>query len=162
MDAQKMDIHRPWKLIDAKDMIVGRFCSQVAKLAVLGEKIVIINAKDAVMSGRRNWILKKYVHMREINNAGNPIWGPFHMNRPDTFLRQRIRQMCPKNARGLAAYKRVHVYISSIPKDKETLYASKEPHSIKYANASQLQHKYITLMDICDNMGYTRVRGASD
>ena len=32
------------QLLDARNKILGRFCSQVAKKALLGEQIVIINA----------------------------------------------------------------------------------------------------------------------
>ena len=35
-----------WKKIDATGLILGRLCSDVAKRALLGEKIVITNAKS--------------------------------------------------------------------------------------------------------------------
>ena len=39
-----------YKLIDATDKILGRFCSQIAKKALLGNYVVIINAKNAIFS----------------------------------------------------------------------------------------------------------------
>ena len=42
-----------YQLLDAKNQILGRFCSQVAKRALLGEFIVIVNAKDAIISGNK-------------------------------------------------------------------------------------------------------------
>lgn len=145
-----------WKIIDATDIIMGRMCSQLAKLAILGEYIVIINAKDAVISGRRNQILAKYVHLRrDIRNASNPRRGPFHGSRPDTFLRQKIKFMLPKNIRGRDAFKRVHVYIAGIPKNKENKYIHSEPIVVRNASAERLQHKFITIADVCTNMGWT-------
>ena len=47
-----------YKLYDASDKILGRFCSQIAKKAMLGEYIVIINAKDAIISGSKGEIHK--------------------------------------------------------------------------------------------------------
>ncbi len=148
-----------WKVVDATDMIVGRMCSRIAKLILLGEHVVITNAKDAVMSGRRNQILERYVHLRHIRNLSNPRRGPFHNSRPDTFLRQKIRFMLPKNARGAEALKRVHVYIEQIPKAKQNKYQSNEPITFVKSSVDDLRRKYITVEDICNHMGWTRKRG---
>lgn len=149
-----------WKIIDATDLIMGRMCSQVAKMALLGDHIVIINAKDAVISGRRNQILAKYVHLRKkVRNLSNPRRGPFHHSRPDTFLRQKIRFMLPKNYRGAEALKRVHVYITSIPKVKESKYGDADPFVVRKASAERLRKKSVTIEDVCNNMGWTRKRG---
>jgi large subunit ribosomal protein L13 len=145
-----------WKVVDANNKILGRLLSQISKLALLGEHIVIINAKGAVISGRRNQVLRWYVHLREIGDNCNPVHGPFHPSRPDLFLRQRVHAMMPKNVRGKEALKRVHVYISGIPAVKEALYAKTEPLEFEHVDASQLAHKFVTVMDICDNMGWTR------
>ena len=147
-----------WKTVDATDMIVGRLCSQIAKLAILGEYILIINAKDAIMSGRRNQILEKYVHLRHIRNLSNPRRGPFHSSRPDTFLRQKIRFMLPKNSRGAEALKRIHVYIVGIPKVKTNKYLDQDPIMFKNCSVERLRGRYVTVEDICDHMGWTRKR----
>ena len=148
-----------WKVVDATEMIVGRMCSQVAKLALLGEHILITNAKEAVISGRRNQILEKYVHLRHIRNLSNPRRGPFHNSRPDTFIRQKIKFMLPNNQRGADALKRVHVYITKIPKAKKNKYQHSEPITFQKSSVEDLRRKYITVGDICDHMGWTRKRG---
>lgn len=148
-----------WKIVDATDMIVGRMCSQIAKLALLGEHIVVTNAKNAVISGRRNQILEKYVHLRHIRNLSNPRRGPFHNSRPDTFIRQKIRFMLPSNQRGADALKRVHVYIAKIPKAKKNKYLENEPITFQKSSVEDLRRKYVTVEDICDHMGWTRKRG---
>ena len=48
-----------WKVVDATDMIMGRMCSQIAKLALLGEHIVVINSRHAIISGNRSQLLEK-------------------------------------------------------------------------------------------------------
>lgn len=152
--------NQTWKQIDAADLIVGRMCSQAAKLVLLGEHVVITNAKKAVVSGRRNWILAKYVHLRvEIRDKANPRKGPYHNSRPDTFIRQKVRFMLPKNQRGKDALKRLHVYITDIPKAKATSYTGVEPIAVRNASSERLKHKFITVEDICNNMGWTRKRG---
>jgi len=145
-----------WKIIDASDMIMGRMCSQIAKFALLGEHIVVINSKDCVISGRRNQILEKYVHLRrDIRNLSNPRRGPFHGSRPDTFLRQKMRYMLPKNHRGRDALHRIHVYIAGIPKAKENKYQNSEPITVPNASAERLSRKYVTIADVCSNMGWS-------
>lgn len=148
-----------WKIVDATDMIVGRICSQIAKLAILGEHVVITNTKNAIISGRRNQILEKYVHLRHIRNLSNPRRGPFHNSRPDTFIRQKIKFMLPKNQRGEEALKRIHVYINDIPKTKKNKYHNNEPITFQKSSVEDLRRKYITVGDICDHMGWTRKRG---
>ena len=148
-----------WKVLDASNLIMGRMCSQIAKFILLGEHVVIINAKDAVISGRRNEILEKYVHLRHIRNLSNPRRGPFHFSRPDTFLRQKFKAMLPKNARGAEALKRLHVYITGIPAVKAEKYGDPEPIVVRKASAERLRVKYITIEDVCNNMGWTRKRG---
>jgi large subunit ribosomal protein L13 len=144
-----------WKEVDATDMIMGRMCSKIAKLCLLGEHILIINAKDAVVSGRRNQVLAKYVHLRHIRTANNPRKGPFHDSRPDTFIRQKVKGMLPKNDRGVEALRRIHVYIAGVPEVKATKYSSKEPITFRKVSAEQLGHSYVTVADICSNMGWS-------
>jgi large subunit ribosomal protein L13 len=147
-----------WKIVDAKNQVMGRMCSQVAKRALLGERLVIINAQFAVISGSRSDILKRYLHLRHIRDHANPTHGPFHNSRPDTFLRQKIRFMLPKNIRGREALKRVHVYINGIPKVKEVNYKDAEAFEPKKCSAVHLRHNYLTVREICNNMGWTQVR----
>jgi len=144
-----------WKIVDATELILGRMCSQVAKLALLGEHVLIINAKDAVISGRRNQIIKNILIAREARDLANPNHGPFRNSRPDMYVRQKVRQMLPKNDRGHDAIERVHVYINGIPKVKEEKYKNQEALQLKNASSSRLSHKYHTVADICTNMGWT-------
>ena len=85
-----------YQLLDATDKILGRFCSQVAKKALLGEYIVIINAQNAIISGTKRDIHEKFLAKLNISTATNPLRGPFHERRPDTFMRRVIKQMLPR------------------------------------------------------------------
>ena len=61
-------------LLDANNLIVGRFGTFVAKKALLGERIDIINCEKAVISGRKEEVFAKYKKRRDI---GAPRKGPF-------------------------------------------------------------------------------------
>ena len=148
-----------YQLIDAKDKILGRFCSQIAKRALLGEYIVIINAKDAIISGTKRDIHEKYLAKLNISTATNPRKGPFHERRPDTFMRRVIKQMLPrKKLRGKEALKRVHVYITDIPERFKSRYQKLVPTEINNANKKRLSYynKFITLDNLCQRIGWKK------
>jgi large subunit ribosomal protein L13 len=144
-----------WYIVDAANLIMGRLCSQIAKKLLYGKNIVIINAKDGVISGRRNQVLEKYVHLRHIRTLSNPRRGPFHSSRPDTFLRQKMKFMLPKNIRGREAYQRVQVFIAGIPNAKKEQFGKMEALIIKKASSDRLSRKFVTIADVCMNMGWT-------
>jgi len=148
-----------YHLLDATDKILGRFCSQVAKKALLGEYIVIINAKNAIISGTKRNIHQKYLAKLNISTATNPLRGPFHERRPDTFMRRVIKQMLPrKKFRGKEALKRVHVYISDIPERFKNRYQNLIPSDVYKAEKKRLfyYNRYITLENLCTRIGWNK------
>jgi len=148
-----------YQLYDGTDKILGRFCSQIAKGALLGEYIVVINAKDTIISGTKRNIHEKYLAKLKISTATNPRRGPFHERRPDTFMRRVIKQMLPrKKLRGKEAIKRVHIYISDIPERFKSKYQKLVPKEINNANKQRLSYynKYITLENLCQRIGWKK------
>ena len=147
-----------WGLYDAKDQILGRFCSQIAKKVLLGERVVIINAKDAIISGTKANIEEKYLARLGISTATNPRRGPFWKRRPDTLMRATIRKMLPrKKLRGKEALRRVHVYISDIPERFKKRYQQLNPSEINNANKTRLSsNKYVTLETLCKRIGWNK------
>jgi large subunit ribosomal protein L13 len=148
-----------YQLLDAKDKILGRFCSQVAKKALLGEYIVIINAKDAIISGNKRDIQEKYLNRLNISTATNPRRGPFWSRRPDNFMRDVIKKMLPrKKIRGKEALKRIHIYISEIPERFKKQYKNLTPINLAYADKKRLSYynKYITLETLCLRIGWKK------
>lgn len=145
-------------LLDATDKILGRFCSQVAKKALLGERVVVINAKHAIISGTKKNIHEKYLNKLNISTATNPTRGPFWPRRPDTFMRNIIKKMLPrKKIRGKEAVKRVHVYISDIPERFQKRYQKLIPTEIPNAEKRRLSYynRYITLENLCSRLGWS-------
>jgi len=148
-----------YQLIDAKDKIFGRFCSQIAKKALLGENIVIINAKDAIISGTKSNIHENFLAKLNISTATNPRRGPYWPRRPDTFMRNAIKKMLPrKKLRGKEALKRVHVYIGDIPERFKQRYKNLKPMEISNADKTRLSYynKFITLENLCTRIGWKK------
>ena len=148
-----------YQLIDAKDKIFGRFCSQIAKKALLGEYIVIINAKDAIISGTKSNIHENFLAKLNISTATNPRRGPFWPRRPDTFMRNAIKKMLPrKKLRGKEALKRVHVYIEDVPERFKFRYKNLKPTEVYNAEKTRLSYynKFITLENLCLRIGWKK------
>lgn len=128
-------------ILDATNLIVGRFATQVAKKALLGEKVDVVNCENAVITGRRETVFEKY---RSMSDKGRWSKGPFYPRRSDMFVRRIIRGMLPKQDKGRQAFSRImcHVGVPSQFKEQkvETFKnadVSKVP-SLYYVNVSEI------------------------
>ena len=97
-------------VIDASDAVLGRLASYTAKQLLNGERVVIVNAEKAVISGNAKDIYAKYKRRRDITNRGNPTKALKFPRVPDMLVRRTIRGMLNhKTERGTNAYKRLRV-----------------------------------------------------
>lgn len=97
-------------IIDAKNAVLGRLATYVAKQLLGGEEIVIVNAEHCIITGNPRSIKEKYLKRRAI---GSPHHGPFFPKTPDRMVRRAIRGMLPyKTNRGRTAFKRLRVHVS--------------------------------------------------
>jgi large subunit ribosomal protein L13 len=134
------------KVVDARDAVAGRLATIVAKMALEGETIVILNAEKAIITGSPKRILKDYL---EKLHRGHPFKGPYTPRRPDRILRRIIRGMIPyKKAHGVKAFKRVKVFIGE-PKEYEGKGRELEDASIKKRNLL----KYMTIEELSKQIG---------
>ncbi|HDJ50961.1 MAG TPA: 50S ribosomal protein L13 [Thermoprotei archaeon] len=102
-------------VIDATGHILGRLASIVAKRLLNGEKIVIVNAEKAIISGKREMVFEKYKQKRDIGSHR----GPFFPRMPHLIVKRTIRGMLPyKQEKGKRALKNLRVYIG-VPKELE-------------------------------------------
>jgi len=138
-------------VIDAANCISGRICSHVSKLLLQGNKVTIVNAEKAMLSGHRYKTIQLYKEHLEINSVTNPIHGPFHPRRPDTILTKMVRGMIPKRkSSGIEAFKRLRVYIG-IPE-------SLKNSEMKYYDDSKITKPssyYITVGEVAKEIGWS-------
>lgn len=96
-------------IIDAKELLVGRMATRVAKAALLGETIDIINCDKAVMSGSPEQILAKFKQRAE---RGTPAKGPHIPRRSHYLVKRMIRGMLPyKKTKGREALARIKCHV---------------------------------------------------
>ena len=135
------------KVIDAKGLVLGRMASIIAKSLLKGERIIVVNAEDAIISGKRLSIIKSY---QEFLQVGHFRKGPIHRRKPDAIVKRVVRGMLPrKKPRGIAALKRLRVFIG-VP--QELIDVDKE--TISEADASHFRRPYIRISELARNIGW--------
>jgi large subunit ribosomal protein L13 len=96
--------------IDAENAILGRLGSRIAKRAMLGDTIKILNCEKIVISGSKENTVEKYHYLMKY--MGRPVKGPYYSRMPDRFVRRILRGMLPHNKlKGREAYRRIMCYI---------------------------------------------------
>ncbi len=133
------------KVIDAKNCVMGRLASSVAKSLLNGEQVHIINAERAVISGTKEMVFGEYIEKRNLNH---PRKGPYYQRMPHLMLKRAVRGMIPyQKPRGREAFKRLRVDIGE-PKDIE----EKDIETIDHAKMKNTS-KYITLSEVSKVLG---------
>ncbi|MCX9013018.1 MAG: 50S ribosomal protein L13 [Candidatus Methanoperedens sp.] len=134
-------------VIDAKNLILGRMASNVAKRLLNGEEIKIVNAERAIISGRKDATFARY---KRYIDRGSREFGPHFPRRPEQIISRTIRGMIPhKKTTGREAYNRLKVYIGVPPE------LSKEPATtIEGASITRLStSNYTVLGDLSKRLG---------
>ena len=135
------------KTIDATGLILGRLSTRVAKMALMGEQINVVNCEKAVISGNKYNLFNEY---QELRDKGGPFHGPFVQRLPDKFVKRVIRSMLPyKNERGRIALKLIKCYIN-IPEEL------KDSEMISFPEISKetiTRTKIVTVGEISKSLG---------
>ena len=130
-------------IVDAKDTILGRLSSYVAKQVLLGNKVDVVNCEECVISGGKHSTLNEYIRRMHRKAPGK---GPYFYRRADMFVRRTIRGMLPfKRSRGMAAFKNVKCYIG-VPENLK----NERVLVVEDANLGKLDSAdYLKVKDIC-------------
>jgi large subunit ribosomal protein L13 len=137
-------------VVDAANCVAGRMCSHVSKLLLQGNRVAIVNAEKAMLSGDRYKTIQLYKEHLEINSVTNPIHGPFHPRRPDTILSKMVRGMVPKRkTSGVEAHQRLRVFIGVPEEMKKAKIESFEDSKI-----TKPESYYITMGEVARQIGW--------
>lgn len=137
-------------VIDATDLVLGRLGSNVAKRLLLGESIKLVNCKEAVILGKKRFLVERYK-----NKLSNKVvkQGPYYSRSPADIVKRSFRNMLPyKNQRGAEAFKRLKCF-NSVPStllnvEKEVVDNAKlDKDSVFY---------YTKVEDLCKVLGYNK------
>ncbi len=127
------------KIIDGKHAVLGRLASYVAKEALKGEEIVILNSEQIIITGNKKNIEKEFREKR--GRVGTAQKGPKVSRSSYMMVKRTIRGMLPnhRTGRGKQAFERIKCYVG-IPKEFQD--------SKKIVGGKEKKNKFITVKDI--------------
>ena len=137
--------------MNAENSVAGRLASKIAKLLLEGNRVYVINIERAVITGRKERVLRDVMNRLAIKSNVNPRrHGPFKPRSPEGIFRRMVRGMLPRRKpKGKEAFRRLRVY-RGVPdkfKDKEVI---KLKDTIYRENA----YGYITLYELSKLIGW--------
>jgi len=108
------------KIIDGENATMGRLASFVAKQALKGEEITILNSDKVIITGNKKNIKREFLEKR--GRVGSSQKGPKVSKSSEKIVKRVIRGMLPdhRKGRGREAWKRIKCYVG-IPKEFENV-----------------------------------------
>lgn len=119
------DVKRAWHLIDAKDKILGRTATEIALLLTgkskadfvrnldLGDYVVVINAKDVKVTGRKETLKKYYRHSGFPGGFKMETLAELRKRKPADIIVKAVSGMLPDNRLKDDMLSRLHVFAES-------------------------------------------------
>ena len=103
-------------IIDGKQTPMGRLASHVAKQALLGNELAIVNCQEVIITGNKEMIEQDLADMRARIGSGQK--GPKVSRSSDQIVKRAIRGMLPnhRRGRGKEALKRIRCFVGT-PKE---------------------------------------------
>ena len=144
-------------VFDADGLVMGRLASASAEILLKAaredrdDKVIIVNAEKAIISGRPKSVLENYHQKYALNHARK---GPFFPRMPDMILKRAVRGMLPyqHKSSGRRALRNLRVEIGC-----PTHLAGDLPDGHERGDDStfrkDLPDRYITLGDVSANLG---------
>jgi len=116
------DADRKWYLVDAKDQVLGRLATEVARVirgkhkAIFtpnmdtGDFVIVINADKVRVTGKRE-NLKEYIrHSGYPGGQRTTSFQEMMQKKPEFVIQKAVKGMLPKNRLGRQLIKKLKVY----------------------------------------------------
>ena len=116
------NITRKWYIVDAAGLTVGRLAASVAKVLTgknkptytphvdTGDNVIIINAGQAVLTGKKPEQKIYRTHSGWIGGLKETKYRILMQEKPETAMRVAVRGMMPRNTVCKDSLKRLHIY----------------------------------------------------
>jgi large subunit ribosomal protein L13 len=137
--ANNATAEKGWVLVDAKDQVLGRVASQVAKVlrgkhkpsytpqTDMGDHVIVINADQVKMTGKK-WtdrVIFKYSGYPGGQRELTP--NMIKEKNPARLVEHSVRGMLPKNTMGRQLFRSLHVYAGT-----EHPHTAQQPKELKF------------------------------
>ena len=116
------EVDRKWLVVDAADLVLGRLCTEVARLLTgkhkpqyaphvdTGDFVIVINAEKAVLTGRKEEKKIYYRHSTYPGGLKEESAGHLRGRRPAKLVERAVWGMLPKNRLGRRQIRKLKVY----------------------------------------------------
>lgn len=119
------EVKRFWHLIDARDQILGRISTEIARHLTgkdkveyvsyldVGDHVVVINAKEVAVTGKKE---KQKIYYRHSGYPGGlraETLRELRERRPEEIIRRAVEGMLPKNKLQKPMLRRLHIFAGS-------------------------------------------------
>ena len=116
------NIEREWHVVDAEGLVLGRMCTEVARVLRgkhkpiyaphidTGDHVIVINADKVVMTAGKAERTMKYRHSGYPGGIKSESYAHLHDRKPAEAVRQSIRGMLPKGPLGRQQLSKLKVY----------------------------------------------------
>ncbi|HEQ65239.1 MAG TPA: 50S ribosomal protein L13 [bacterium] len=131
-------IERKWYVIDAKDQILGRVATQIAKRLIgkdnvkyvpnldFGDYVIVLNSKDVKLTRGKEKKKMYYSHSGFPGGFKEIRFDKKLAKDPNSIITLAVKRMLPKNKLGEGMINRLYVYESS-----EHKHEAQKPEEIK-------------------------------
>lgn len=137
-------------IVDATGHVLGRLASIIAKRLLEGYRVVVLNAEKALLSGRKQALLREMGEWLNVRSAINPRHTPRHPRTPDGIITYAVRGMLPRRRpKGLSALKRLRVYVDEPPS-----YKGLKAIRLEEALAKGHPSRYVSLGELAKEIGW--------
>ena len=115
-------MERQYHLFDAKNYVLGRLSTKIAKILTGknkvdytphidgGDAVVVINAKKIKLTGNKENDKKYYSHSGYIGGISETTVKELREDKPEEIIRKAVVGMLPKNKLGRQMQKRLFIY----------------------------------------------------
>ncbi|PIR80044.1 MAG: 50S ribosomal protein L13 [Candidatus Levybacteria bacterium CG10_big_fil_rev_8_21_14_0_10_35_13] len=122
VSTKKEDIKRDWHLVDVENKVLGRSASDIAKLLMgknkpyfvrnldCGDFVVVINAKDVKVTGKKESLKKYYRHSGYPGGFKSETLAELRNRNAKEIIIHAVSGMLPKNRLKAQMLKRLYVF----------------------------------------------------
>lgn len=124
--AKAGEVDRKWYVIDAAGKPLGRVATQVAKIlrgkhkptytpnVDCGDFVIVINAKDVALSGKKLDQKKYYHHSGYPGGLKETTYGDLMDKKPEFVMERAVKGMLPHNRLGRQMFHKLFVYAGDV------------------------------------------------
>ena len=130
---------REWYMIDAKDYVLGRLATNVAKILRgknkpsfaphqdLGDFVIVVNAEKVQLTGKKAEQKEYFSHSGYTGGEKNISYKRMLEKHPERIIEHAVRLMLPKNALGRQMIKKLKIYAG-----KDHPHSAQNPKPIQF------------------------------